>query len=275
MKPKGEIPKSTRNRTPDQEMMIHRVRTYQAYTEIKTAITLRFHAMRRNELITEEDEKEGIAMFKAPFAALQRQEIKGAKQLLEDLKVWTEWLQHVRGVGDILAVQLIAHLSPISDFDTVSKVWAWCGYHTVEGKDGVWLAARRTAGQKCTWGNAIKVLCFQLGQSFVKQTKPTPSPYRAMYDHAKADYRLKHPEKVARPGKKDGETVYDFTDGHIDKMAMRIPVKMFLSHLWQVWREFEGLHVRGPYAIEKMGHTTLISPWSCIENQDAVVAATG
>ncbi|GAJ19172.1 unnamed protein product [marine sediment metagenome] len=49
--------------------------------------------------------------------------------------------------------------------------------------------------------------------------------------------------------------------GHLDAMAVRKMIKLFLACLWLVWREAEGLPTRSPYAIEKQGHSSVISPW--------------
>ena len=80
-----------------------------------------------------------------------------------------------------------------------------------------------------------------IGKSFIKSN----SPYRKLYDNAKLRAEQTHP---------------DWTPGHRATHAERIMVKMFMSHLWQVWREMEGLPTREPYAIASLGHTTLITP---------------
>ena len=51
--------------------------------------------------------------------------------------------------------------------------------------------------------------------------------------------------------------------GHLDNMARRWTVKLFLNHLWVVYRQAEELSVRAPYPIEKMPekHATVIDPW--------------
>ena len=77
--------------------------------------------------------------------------------------------------------------------------------------------------------------------------------------------------------------------GHLDAMARRWTVKLFLSHLWCVWREEIGLPVSLPYVLterarlaERLGvdpedvpasalpheHTTYISPWDMIRPED-------
>lgn len=57
------------------------------------------------------------------------------------------------------------------------------------------------------------------------------------------------------------DNVNQWSLGRINNMAQRYTAKMFLSHLWSVWRELEGLPVRMPYAIEYLGHETYIDPW--------------
>jgi len=42
---------------------------------------------------------------------------------------------------------------------------------------------------------------------------------------------------------------------HIDMMASRYAVKMFLAHLYEKWREWEGLEVAEPYMIAIKNHT--------------------
>lgn len=49
--------------------------------------------------------------------------------------------------------------------------------------------------------------------------------------------------------------------GHLDNICKRKIMVLFLHHLWEVWRDGEGLPTQSPYPIEKLGHTTFISPW--------------
>ncbi len=58
-------------------------------------------------------------------------------------------------------------------------------------------------------------------------------------------------------------------EGHVHMMAMRRMVKLFADHLWEVWRKAEGLSVRPPYAIEFLGHQTIITPWEMCDREEA------
>lgn len=56
------------------------------------------------------------------------------------------------------------------------------------------------------------------------------------------------------------EIKVSMTNAHIYARAKRKTVKLFLAHLWQVWREIEGLPVTKPYANTILGHENFIKP---------------
>ncbi|MBA7665097.1 hypothetical protein ES703_73163 [subsurface metagenome] len=62
--------------------------------------------------------------------------------------------------------------------------------------------------------------------------------------------------------------------GHLDAMAVRKMIKLFLACLWLVWREAEGLPITKPYAIEKLGHSKAISPWEMVDREAKVSEKT-
>jgi hypothetical protein len=53
--------------------------------------------------------------------------------------------------------------------------------------------------------------------------------------------------------------------GHLDNMAKRRTIRLWVDCLWLVWRAAEGLPLRAPYPIEHQDHITLISPWEMID----------
>lgn len=75
-----------------------------------------------------------------------------------------------------------------------------------------------------------------LGTSFIK----LGGPYREFYDQQKALLKNnpKHAEKTPK---------------HIHNMAVRLMVKQFLKDFWVEYRTREGLPVRPPYSVEKLG----------------------
>jgi hypothetical protein len=61
------------------------------------------------------------------------------------------------------------------------------------------------------------------------------------------------------------ETDDMISEGHIHNRALRKMIKLFQACLVLVWREAEGLPPTKPYAIEKLGHNSMISPWKMID----------
>lgn len=195
--------------------------------------------------------------------------------IVREQPLWREWLCDVKGIGPILAGGYISGLGSIARFDTVSKLWAYSGLHTVENTPARQEAAyqarvrkakldaqktgkeptipprpdylpdrimpRRTTGERANWSPFLRTLAWKTGESFVK----TKGGYRAQYERQRAKYERTRP---------------DTSDGHRLAMAKRATVKLFLSHLWQTWRELEGLPTREAFVIEQLGHTTVIPP---------------
>lgn len=176
---------------------------------------------------------------------LERDEGKITKFLDDELKgipIWLSWLKHVKGVGPMMGAGLIAWIDDIGRFDTVSKLWQYSGF----GKPG----QKRARGEKGDWNPRMRTHVWKV----VKQMLMAKNPfYREHYDEAKAQYSAREDIKEMHKGKKGYK-------GHIDAMAKRKVAKLFLSHLWDVWRRAEGLEVRIPYAVEKLGHQLIPPP---------------
>ena len=47
------------------------------------------------------------------------------------MPLWKEWLQYVWGIGETLTGALVAEITDISKFDTISKLWAYGGQHPI------------------------------------------------------------------------------------------------------------------------------------------------
>jgi len=174
-------------------------------------------------------------------------------------------LSAIRGIGPGLAAKLIAMID-IARSATVSSLWRYAGLGQAPywvNEDGKIMApqvgwqwkkkkgsqekerVRVTPDPKADWHleersdpklagwcvpyNArLKTTCWLIAGSFLK----SDSPYRIVYDEARLLYDRTHPEWVK---------------GHKHNAALRKMSKMFLSHLWQAWREIEGLAVTRPY----------------------------
>jgi hypothetical protein len=192
----------------------------------------------------------------------------------------TVYLNRVYGIGPVLASGIIAWLHPISRFNTVSKLWAYCGltaeyYRSECVKGHVFYTASRPTTCKVAVGadrtpcnarlkrvdhfigapkrekNAVfffnlklRTFMWKVGKSFEYQN-PSKSFYKQMYLKYKDNVKQKHP---------------DYSAGHIRNMALRWTIKLFLEHLWAVWRQLEGLPVTKPYALQHLGHGDYIPP---------------
>lgn len=141
----------------------------------------------------------------------------------------------VKGIGPILAAKVVSMVD-IKKAETVSALWRYAGFAVVDGA-----RERPQAGVKLAYNKRLKAACLQAGSSFMKQA----SPYRAIYDQAREHYARSRPE---------------WTPIHQHEAAMRKMVKFWLAHVWEVWRELEGLPVRNLYAIDRLGHSHYKSP---------------
>jgi Transposase IS116/IS110/IS902 family len=159
-----------------------------------------------------------------------------------------EYLLKIKGVGPCIAGGIIAYMESPERFNTISALWAYSGYHVVDGH-----APRRTKGQKSNWNPHLRRICWLASESFVKVTR---SPYRVLYDESKEFYRKKFPKEIETGRKsREGKMIVNYTKGHIHAMAKRRVVKIFLANVWSHWREMEGLPVEPPYIIGREGHS--------------------
>lgn len=159
---------------------------------------------------------------------------KFIRQEVEKTNIWQHFLKDVKGIGPTMAASLLVTID-VHKTKHVSSLWKYAGM-TPE--------SRRVKGKKIDWNPFLKNTCFKIGQAFLK----SKGDYKEIYDEAKRKYREKHPERIEENGK------VKYNDGHIDMMARRYAIKIFLRDLWLVWRRLEGLSVTEPYVVEYLGH---------------------
>lgn len=120
------------------------------------------------------------------------------------------------------------------------------------------IGQRRMPGMLLDYNPDFKKLCYLIGDQFIKQRE---SPYRKLYDQYRLEYETR-PDLIAEMQSKKGkgsvkvkgEHVEVKGTAHINAMARRKTVKIFLSHLWEEWRTIEGLPTPDPYAFGVLGH---------------------
>jgi hypothetical protein len=144
-------------------------------------------------------------------------------------------LKPVKGIGPLIAAKMLSMID-IYRADSVSALWRYAGYAVIDGT-----RERPTKGEKLHYNIRLKTTMYLAAGSFLKSN----SPYRRVYDSAKAYYQANRPE---------------WTKAHIHAASMRKMIKVFLSHVWSRWRQIEGLPLRDLYVTEKLGHTTYFSP---------------
>ncbi len=159
--------------------------------------------------------------------------------------IW-EWLIGIRGLKNgKLAAQLLAQIDDIAKFNTVSKLWRFCGQAVINRQ-----AERDSSGEKSHYNHRLKSICWLISDEFIKQQT---SPYVEIYYTEKERRRQIHPEKIKNENDK-----WMYNDGHLHNMAKRKMVKIFLQHLWVTWRESEGLPITEPYVKAILGHADII-----------------
>ncbi len=124
-------------------------------------------------------------------------------------------------------------------------------------------APARQAGWHYMFNMRLKTIAWLVSEQMVRQGDKF---YRDIYDTAKIYYAnrarkegLKVVSSAVLKNKKPADKPKYISEGHIHNRAKRKMVKIFLFHLWEAWREAEGLTTRPPYVIEKLGHKNFIS----------------
>ena len=195
------------------------------------------------------------------------------------------WLAGVRGINHTLAGRLLARLD-VARAPHPSSFWAYCGLSTVPGVtwqcaecgltverpvdrggggghravDGTpcpgalrpVAAAGRVAqprprrGEASPYDREAKAVCYLIGASFARQG---------------GAYRGYLGEELGRLARERP----DWPDRRRQLTAQRKTVKLFLTHLWLVWRGALGLPLTRPHALGDGHSAPPPSPWSMVE----------
>ena len=165
-------------------------------------------------------------------------------------------MRTVVGVGPVISAGLLAHID-ITRAPTAGAIWRYAGLDpTSEWKKG----------EKRPHNASLKTLCWKLGESFVKVCNHKDAVYGKIYQERKevelvkneagmfADQAAAKLEKFKIGKTTDAYKAYSIgklPPAHIHARAKRVAVKMFLSHLHQVWYEVEfGKKAPVPYVFE-------------------------
>lgn len=217
-------------------------------------------------------------------------QIKGALDRYSKSHPVGMWMRSIKGIGPVIAAGFLANLD-INRIDketgalectTAGHFWHICGLDPSLDSEG-FRRDRRIRGRKLSYNPSMKRLAWLAGESFKRLGKekegdePGTNFYRTLYDRRK-EYELANNEngryaalaKQALEEKKFGEdtvAIAVYREGklplaRIDRRACRWAVKIFLSHLHEVWWKLEhaDLPYPKPYAITFLGHVDYIPP---------------
>lgn len=161
--------------------------------------------------------------------------IEGSRAREIEAHVAWVWLSQVPGVTPTLAGGLLSRLEP-ELASTPSAFWSYCGLATVAQPHG------GRAAQPSRASGELKRVCHALGTSLVR----AGGAYARIYRQERA--RLDETRPAWACERK-----------HLT--ALRKMEKLFLSHLWLVWREALGLSVTRPHQNDSRA---AIGPWEMV-----------
>jgi len=211
---------------------------------------------------------------------------------------YNTWLGETKGIGPVLASGLISGIRDINRFSNISKLWKYCGlsvsnrcancnkrifkeeerekwlvnnierakntkHQKKEGKfdevayrkklelaickckipEIVSVASKKVSGEPLEYSPFMRTLCWKIGEQFVKMGNR--SFYGNLYRTFREEEERKNPQ---------------LTKLHRYNRAKRKTVKVFLSHVWIVWRQQLNLPISKPYLEERMGHKCIEPP---------------
>jgi len=117
------------------------------------------------------------------------------EELRANYPVYTEWLQHVKGIGPALSSQLLALLLPPLPDKGPSSWWKAAGLYVEDRPDGTMRIPRARRGEgKTTYHRWLRRCLFNVGESFVR----TGGYYREVYEERKRRLFRQHSWRAAR-----------------------------------------------------------------------------
>jgi hypothetical protein len=215
-------------------------------------------AMERGDAPDLPEHRRLLELWQARYGELESALLGEIGSLLKDHPLFP-YIDKIKGMGPSLTGKLLAPID-ITRCQTVSALWKYAGQGVGENGE----RDRPRKGEKLAYNARLKSVCYLISTSFLK----TRSPYRVVYDDAKAFY-----ERTKVTGNKET----DWTPAHIHMASLRKMVKVFLAHVWITWRTVEGLPTRALYVHEYLGHTSHYAPeefgWPTTEQIRADLAA--
>lgn len=206
------------------------------------------------------DEPHGVLNWLSENAYTIETQIAQALRYYAEAHHMGRWAMGVKGIGPIIAAGLKAHIDPTKP--TVGHIWRFAGLDPTSKWD---------KGEKRPWNASLKVLCWKIGESFVKVNNHPDAFYGQIYKQRKelettqnkaGQYADQAAEIIKRVPKHKQAAIYKtgkLSPGHIHARAKRYAVKLFLSH-WhgEAYKHATGKEPPLPYPIAILGHAHFI-----------------
>ena len=174
----------------------------------------------------------------------------------------SRWARSICGIGPVISAGLLAHVDVT--VPTAGHIWRFAGLDP---------SVNWEKKQKRPWNARLKVICWHLGESFVKTKGNAKSFYGPLYDQRRAYEEARNDRGENAVAAEAGLTRVGKTTtahkayaagklpaGQLHARAKRWAVKLFLSHYHEVGYELEtGEKPPKPWSLEN-GHVHKIEP---------------
>lgn len=226
----------------------------------------RIRANNQVRALTESTEPHDVLSWLGAQWHVMENQIRGALDVYSNAHPVGVWSRSIVGIGPVLAAGLLAHID-MEKAPTAGNIWNFAGLNpgVTWGK-----------GERRPWNARLKVLCWKIGESFVRVHNNPRDYYGKIYVERKtleqernAKFELEeqaHAALASKRFKKTTDAYKHYSAGqlppkHIHQRAKRYAVKLFLAHWHEVafWHHFNRPPPE-PYAIVHLGHAHRSTP---------------
>lgn len=182
-----------------------------------------------------EAEPHAVLSWMADQGRTLENQVKRALDTYSENEPLGAWARSICGIGPVLAAGLLAHID-IEKAPTAGHIWSFAGMES----SSVW-----EKGQKRPWNADLKVICYKIGESFIKVQSNENDIYGKLYAERKASeadmnerglYATQAAEVLSK--KKIGKdtdaykaySVGKLPPAHLHARARRYAIKLFLAH---------------------------------------------
>jgi hypothetical protein len=208
---------------------------------------------------------ESIQFFYNQFNTLEKS-IKSVLEVYVKQSDVGKWCLSITGIGPVITAGLMAHID-IEKAPTVGHIWSYAGL--VPGQ-------KWEKGCKRPWNAKLKVLCWKIGQSFVKVHNNESDVFGKIYK-ARKELEVQRNESgeyadqaaMILAGKKFNQQTDAFKHysqgklppAHIQQRAERYATKLFLASFHEVayFDKYKELPPK-PYVIAQLNHAHYWGP---------------